>query len=168
MAGCMKEAVYTPDDLEEILEQNNPKLCLELGDKIVNEDFVKEYIPNLKEYEEKIMFKDICLIYTINQNNINDEFIVLCNEASNIEYTLMEEGSYEIPAWEFCFREAFNDYKSYSQPPRLGNINNQDTCNQLKGFKDNCLYLVAKNNNDISVCDLISSEGRRKMCKEES
>jgi len=183
--GCVKEplkelkeeTIYSNDDLVQILEQKNPEICLDFNDEIINESFAKTYISKIEQLEDEILFKDLCLIYTISIKeypddetvlapNVNDKFIVLCNEASDIIYRFWEEGSYDIPAWEFCFRKAFGEYKSYPQPPRLGDIENKETCNKLKGFKDNCLWLVAKNG-DISACNLMNSEKNKLNCIEE-
>lgn len=127
--------------------------------------------------DDEILFKDLCLIYTISvierpdentvlRPNVNDDLIGLCNEASDREYRFLEEGYYDIPAWEFCFRKAFGTYKSYPRPPNLGEIKKKGTCDELKGFKDECLWLVAMKTEDIAICDLMSDSGRIGLCKE--
>ncbi|MFT4343630.1 MAG: hypothetical protein ACMXYE_02675 [Candidatus Woesearchaeota archaeon] len=183
LGGCMEieqeivgeKEIYTVEDLINILEQNNPELCLRFSDKEVNGSFVKDYLHNV-DVQETFLFKDVCLIHTISFKevidantiiapNVNDEFIVLCNEASERNYTFLEEGSYKIPGWEFCFRKAFSEYRSYPQPPNLGEIKDKHTCLSLKGFQDNCLWLVAKNG-DVSACNMMNSNQNQENCVE--
>ena len=183
ISGCTQQTETTTTttlketDFNAILNQKDPELCLAFENEIINESLAKQYVQNIKQREDEILFKDLCLIYTISivehpdestllKPNVNDNYIALCNEASERNYTFLEESWYNIPAWEFCFRKAFNTYKSFSRPPNLGEIRNIETCENLKGFKDECLWLVAMNNNDITVCDLISSENRTEMCKD--
>ncbi len=162
-----------------ILQQKNPQLCLNFQTEEIDENISEKYVDNLQKAEDGILFKDVCLIYAIslverpNPNtvlmpNVNDDFIVLCNNASDRVYRFSEEGWYDIPAWEFCFRKAFGDYKSFPSPPRLGNITDWKTCELLKGFKDDCYFLAAKTNNDSSICDRMSAEGRREVCLKEA
>jgi len=184
LVGCVEqqqeiiveENSYSSEDFVNILEQKNPELCLDFNDEDVNGSFAKNYLYNINT-EETFLFKDVCLIYTISlvehidsetviKPNVNDEYIVLCNQASERNYTFLEEGSYEVPAWKFCFRKAFSEYRSYAQPPTLGEIKDKETCLKLRSFQDNCLWLVAKNG-DISACDLINSERNKENCKKE-
>ncbi len=103
------------------------------------------------------------MIYSI-ASNVNDKSIVLCNEASERKYVFGEEGSVEMSAWESCFEIAFG--KGLINPPRSGkgNIANAVTCVKLKGFKDDCLWLVAMTNNDKSVCRSMSTAKKAEMC----
>jgi len=182
LVGCsernetvVEDQSYNEQEFINILEQKNPDLCLDFNDEEVNGSFAQSYLGNVKE-DETFLFKDVCLIYTMSlvehidsetviKPNVNDEHIILCNDASERNYTFIEEGSYEISAWEFCFRKAFSEYKSYAQPPSLGEIKNKETCIKLRAFKDNCLWLVAKN--DISACDLMKGERNKENCKKE-
>jgi hypothetical protein len=169
IAGCVQETPKQTDNESfiAVLEQKNPELCLDFENETIDENTSIRFVNNLRRIDEDILFRDLCLIYTMDMiENINDENIALCNEASERNYTLWEEGSYDIPAWEFCFRKAFNEYKSYPQPPTSGNIIKKETCDKLRDFKDNCLWLVAMNTENESVCELISNVNRKNMCIE--
>lgn len=179
--GCSKKSENIDTQIKEeneqineehigtILRSNDPRLCLGYDKETINESLSHEYVQNIaKVYSgEEILFKDLCLIYSMkNKSNVNDELILLCSNASDRIYKFMEEGSYDVAGWEFCLRTAFNVYDSYRTPPDKGEIKKISTCDYLRKFRDECLWLVAKNG-DISACNEMNSTRNKEICMEE-
>lgn len=157
IAGCVK------DDSEKLtvaMSQFNSGLC---GD--IDKDIIIFYpdIVNYTRIQSNISLRDVCYIENAEPT---DEKIILCEDVSNSTVNFCEEGCYEISAKEACYRLAFGDFKSYPQPPSRGTIVKIETCQKISDFRDNCYYLVAVNIENTSVCDMISSQSRSDLCKE--
>ena len=168
LAGCVSyNADYNAEvpeaNLRAVIEQGNPEACLLFPGQEVNESFAERYVRNLGDAGHGILFSDVCLISLVDAD-VNDRTITLCNNASERNYTFYEEGSYDIPGWEFCFRKAFLQYKSYPTMPTYGDITDISTCASLRDFKDECMALVAQNTNDSALCSQLSTDSRKKAC----